>query len=138
MSLTEHFALTSDYIMNISEIDAQHRHFASILDKVYDAILHSSPREVQGGLLDDLINYAVIHFGTEEKYFDQFNYEGAVEHKAEHRKLEEQVLKFQTEFKSGEKDISVELIDFLEDWLINHLMVMDKKYVDCFHKNGLK
>ena len=35
-------------------------------------------------------------------------------------------------------DFAFELVDFLEDWLINHLMTVDQKYVKCFHDHGLK
>lgn len=135
--MAEHFKWTNDYVMNVAEIDGQHRHFISILDRVYDTILNQTPNEVKGALLDDLVNYALIHFGTEERYFDEFNYSGAAEHKAAHKELLDKVLSFQSEFKEKKKDISLELIDFLEDWLVNHLMTMDKKYVDCFHEHGL-
>lgn len=30
-----------------------------------------------------------------------------------------------------------ELLDLLEDWLVDHLAVMDKKYTACFNEHGL-
>ncbi len=136
--MAEHFKWTKEYIFDIKEIDDQHRYFVSILDRIYDSFLASAPRLTQEILLDELINYAVIHFQTEEKYFDEFHYAGAAEHKAAHQQLKEKVLDFQTKFKAGTADISEELIDFLEDWLVDHLATMDRKYVECFHEHGLK
>ena len=37
-----------------------------------------------------------------------------------------------------EIEFAFELVDFLEDWLINHLMIVDRKYIKCFHEHGLK
>jgi hemerythrin len=135
--MIKHFQWSDDYMMNISEIDGQHQHFVLILDRVYDTILNPTTDQAKGLLLEDLVNYAIIHFGTEERYFDEFNYPEASEHKAAHKELLDKVLSFQIKFKEKKEDISLELIDFLEDWLVNHLLSMDKKYVNFFHEHDL-
>jgi hemerythrin len=136
--MPQYFKWSEDYNLGITEIDNQHKHFVSILDSVYDSILNSATREKQEELLNSLVDYTIFHFQTEEKYFDLFDFSGKSEHKEEHRLLKEQVFSFQNDFKLGHKDLSYDLIDFLEDWLVNHLTGMDKKYVECFQKNGLK
>ncbi len=35
-------------------------------------------------------------------------------------------------------EMSFELIDFLEDWLIGHVKTSDQKYVQCFKDNRLE
>lgn len=136
--MSDYFKWEKQYTFDIKEIDEQHRYFVLILDNIYKTLLKSTPREEQGKLLRNLVNYAVIHFQTEEKYFDQFNFEGAAEHVKAHQKLKEKVLKFQSDFDQGKAEISSEILDFLEDWLVDHLATMDKKYVECFHAHGLK
>ncbi|HNX11129.1 MAG TPA: bacteriohemerythrin [bacterium] len=132
-----YFKWKPEYSFDIKEIDDQHRYFVSILDKLYDSIVKKSPRQELGELLKAIIDYATNHFSTEEKYFDKFNYEGAQEHKEKHRELKDKILDFQKKFNENGVDISVDLIDFLEDWLVNHLLNLDRKYVDCFHEHGL-
>jgi len=135
--MAKHFTWLKEYTLDIKEIDEQHHYFVSLLDQVYDAFLSAAPRARQEILLDDLVNYAGNHFATEEKYFDKFNYSDTAAHKEEHRKLKELVMSFQTRFNAGESDLSEELIDFLEDWLVKHILDQDQKYVDCFHEHGL-
>jgi hemerythrin len=125
------------YNLGIKEIDLQHMHFVETLNKLYDAINNSQVQEELEKIIDQLIEYKNLHFSTEEKYFDLFKYEGAEEHKKEHDLFSDNILRFQEEFKSGKKEITFELTDFLEDWLINHLSTMDKKYADCFHAHNL-
>jgi len=38
----------------------------------------------------------------------------------------------------GGCQIANEIIEYLKWWLVNHIQVTDKKYIDCFKKNGLK
>jgi hemerythrin-like metal-binding protein len=132
-----YFKWEPEYVFGIKEIDDQHKYFVGLLDKMYEAILNNHSREELGEMLVSLINYAVKHFDTEEKYFDEFNYDGAAEHKLKHEELKNKVLDFQKKFLENKVDISFDLINFLEDWLVDHLCNLDKKYVECFHKNGL-
>jgi hemerythrin-like metal-binding protein len=91
-----------------------------------------------GGILNELIEYAGYHFSTEEKYFILFNYEYADEHIGEHQKFVEKVTDLQKKYVDHEIEISFELIDFLEDWLLDHLLTTDQKYIKCFVSHGLK
>jgi hemerythrin-like metal-binding protein len=136
--MAEYFAWKEEYKMNIKEIDKQHEYFVSLLNKLYIAIIDFQTQDNLGLILDELIVYAVDHFKTEEKYFDKFHFIGAEEHKKEHQMLKERLLDFKLKFTQDKAKISFELIDFLESWLVDHLDNMDKKYVECFHVNGLK
>jgi hemerythrin len=136
--MPKHFELGSEYIFGIKEIDEQHQAFIALLEKVYDSLLKMEGAKVIVNNLTELINYAKMHFETEEKYFDEFHYDGALEHKAEHVKLAEQAVAFKEGFKNGTLKDPFAVVDFMEDWLIHHLLEMDKKYVACFKEHGLK
>ena len=125
-----------EYSVNVKEIDDQHKHFIGILNRLYMAI-QASDTAVLSPLIDELVAYATKHFATEEKYFDQFHYEGATEHKEEHAKLAATVAESLARKTEDPLTLSYELLDFLEDWLVNHLNTMDKKYVTCFAEHGL-
>jgi hemerythrin len=47
------------------------------------------------------------------------------------------VAEFNQRFKIEGGAIVKDLLDFLEDWLVDHLNGQDKKYTECFNKNGL-
>ena len=47
-------------------------------------------------------------------------------HLAEHKKLVAEVSAFKKKFDSGQAAISVELMGFLRDWLLNHILKVDK------------
>lgn len=126
-----------DYELGIKEIDAQHQHFVGLINRLLETIDKHEKLEELSGIKDDLYNYAVTHFETEEKYFSLFSYEGASEHKLEHIKLLARAKEFKDDKASEPWSSAFKLCDFLEDWLVDHLAQMDRRYVECFHEHGL-
>jgi hemerythrin len=61
-----------------------------------------------------------------------FAYPGLLEHRVEHDRLSRTVQAFQEQFLHGQAQLTVQLMEFLKTWLVNHLLVSDQKYVDYF------
>ncbi|MDA3802612.1 MAG: bacteriohemerythrin [Patescibacteria group bacterium] len=123
--------------VNVEEIDKQHKMFLSILNSLYVVLKKDESEKEISNILKQLISYTNFHFATEERYFDKFNYSLAEEHKKQHNDLKLKVEEFKKRFDLEGAEILFDLIDFLEDWHVEHLSMHDKKYVECFNKNGL-
>lgn len=97
-------------------------------------------REVVDVLVDilrELRAYSEFHFTAEEKYFDQFNYEGAAEQKHEHEKFRRMIDLLGGKIRKDGTEATFELLDFLEDWFVVHIINLDKQYTKCFNEHGL-
>lgn len=125
------------YSVGIQEIDSQHQQFLGIMNNLYRAAESVQPRKKIGEILTEVVSYADLHFQTEERYFDLFNYSGSAQHKELHREMKEKLLTLQKEHALGEKDVTTAFVDFLEDWLVDHLATQDQKYVQCFKEHGV-
>lgn len=136
--MKDYFVWKAEYALGFKEIDEQHQYFVSLLNKLYTAIMEMKPQEDLAVVLNDLVAYTDKHFQTEEKYFTEFGFEGAEDHKAKHRELKASVVEFKDKMLRHEAVIDFELVDFLENWLLDHLSKVDKKYVACFQEHGLK
>ncbi len=130
--------------LDISEIDNQHKQLVEIINSLFDAMKKARGLDVIDDTLKKLIDYTSYHFTIEEKYFDQFEYSESERHKGEHHYLLEQVVDFMVAYKQGmakrdgsESSITVDLWDFVKEWLFNHIQVSDKKYVTLFKERGL-
>jgi len=126
------------YSVGVEEIDNQHKGLVSTLNELFDAMSVGQANDILGNIINKMIRYAVIHFETEEKYFDEFDYALSDEHKDEHDRFKDEVQHFKVGFDAGNIVLSMEVFKFLKDWLINHMMVEDQKYKQCFQENGLK
>lgn len=125
------------YNLGIKIIDEQHKVFVGILNEACECAGHPESRDKLEEVMNRLLRYADLHFKTEEEYFKEFDYENAEEHTREHVKLKKQAENFRREFVEEKKDVAARFVDFLEDWLVDHLDQQDKKYVQCFHEHGL-
>lgn len=129
---------TDSFSVKVAEIDAQHKKLVELINKLFDAMKVGKSKDVMGEILTNLIAYTATHFKTEEMYFDLYNYPEKETHKSEHKKFVETVAKFRKDFDSGNATISLEVINFLKDWLTKHINGTDKRYSKCFNDHGLK
>jgi hemerythrin len=125
------------YSVHVTQIDLQHQHFLGILNSLYDAIYASNTKEVIEGVFVELEKYSQYHFKTEETYFEQFQYEDAEIHIKKHQEFREKISALRTKYTDNSLALSVDLVDYLENWLIEHVATMDQKYVTCFQSHGL-
>lgn len=131
------FEWKEEYSVGVEMIDEQHKVFIGIINELYTAIMEKKEKIILDDVFKQLVAYTQFHFQTEERYFDEFQYEGSEEHKAAHKKLCDQIAELETK-REGIMENPFELMDFLEDWLVDHIMGMDKKYGPCFNEHGLK
>ena len=129
---------TDSFSVKVAEIDKQHKKLVEMINTLYDAMKIGKSKDVMGETLNNLILYTETHFRTEEKYFDLYNYPEKETHKAEHKEFIETVTKFKNDFDSGNVTISIEVMNFLRNWLTNHIKGSDKKYTKYFNDHGLR
>ncbi len=125
------------YSVHIKKIDEQHKGLVKLVNELHDAMSQGAANDVLNKVLNSLVDYTIIHFNTEEELLKTYNYPDHQTHKAEHDKLTEQVKDFQVKFQEGKSTITYELMDFLSDWLINHILDSDKKYVSYLTSRGV-
>ena len=126
------------YSVKVSESDTQHKKLIDMINELNDAMAKGKGREVLGSILDALILYTQTHFAMEERYFDQFKYPDTADHKAQHAAFVKKVKDFRYGFANNKLNVTIEIMDFLSDWLVKHICGTDKKYSDFFNKNGIK
>ena len=126
-----------EYSVHVEEIDNQHKEMFNIVNNLISKLNSQQNESTIKEILNSIIRYKETHFATEEKYFDLFHYEGAEAHKIAHKSFAKHIEDLRSSKIDNTTTLAFELIDYLEDWLINHLMNMDHKYVKCFLENGL-
>ena len=122
---------------NIEEIDTQHKELVRLINLLHKAMKQQKGTKEAGGVLNDLAKYTVFHFGFEEDLFKKYGYPENENHKKIHRELIATVKSFQTDFENGKATVSMDLMDFLTDWLRSHIMKTDMAYAP-FLKEKMK
>ena len=122
------------FSVKVQEIDEQHKKLIGMINKLYDGLFDI---EVQKVVINEMVEYTKAHFETEEKYMIQFHFSGYEEHKKEHEELTVKAIAIKSVFERTKCPLSLAILDFLKEWLENHLLKMDMKYVEFFNEHGL-
>ncbi len=123
--------------VGIVSIDEQHKKLINMINALNDALAQGQADEALVKIFDGLAVYTVKHFGYEEALFAQYGYEQSEMHKNEHDALIEQLVKLQQKMNDGNFIIGIEVMVFLKEWLINHILKTDMAYTRCLIAKGV-
>lgn len=127
-----------EYSVKVDIVDIQHKRLFEILNQFYEDIIAIRGQDSIKKVVNDLSEYAVIHFKTEEDIMKKIDYPEYKMHKKEHETFVNKVIELQTKLQNGAFVLSIEVLNFLKDWLINHILKVDKMYTEYFNKHGIK
>lgn len=128
---------SSQFNTGIASIDAEHKVLMGFINDLHDGMMSGKGKSAMSPILAGLVSYTANHFKHEENVFDSIQYEHTEEHKEHHKNLVNQVLEFQKQFNDGDAAISNDLMTFLKEWLMTHIMKEDMKYTDLFKEKGI-
>lgn len=131
------FSWEESYSVGSTIIDEQHKQLIKMLNNLYSSYTKGEQAGIIIHTIINLSDYVAIHFRTEERYFDQTNYEHTKEHKKEHAAFIEQINVFKYKLEAEEAKLTEEIMNFLKKWLNEHILISDKKYVETFVKHKL-
>jgi methyl-accepting chemotaxis protein len=119
------------------EIDRQHQILIEIANRLNAAMQSGKGRAATGAVLKELVDYTVEHFAFEERLMEKHAYGERTRHIEQHRRLVDDVLKFKREFDNGTTAVSVDLMNFIRDWLVNHILKVDRAFAGDLAKRGI-
>jgi hemerythrin len=124
---------SNDLAVGNNFIDGDHQKLIDMVNRLHELMSEGKGKEVLGKVLHNLITYTQEHFRREEDLMRKIRFPGLADHKAEHEKLLGQVLELQAKFESGAATLSIQVLHFLRDWLINHIGKSDKELALATH-----
>lgn len=122
------FTWNEKYSVNDEEIDAHHKALFDLLNKLYDICMNSNDVNCLYPIIDELVAYSNYHIPAEEQHMRDIGYKGIEEHISEHRKFTQRTLQLKQDLNNDDFEGSKEMIVFLGNWLLNHVIIEDKKY----------
>jgi len=124
--------------VGVGQLDDDHKYMISIVNELHDGIMEGHSKEVLGRVLHELIEYTKVHFGREQELFARTGYANAEVHISEHGDLIARVTNVVARYDSRPVAmLDLELMSYLQSWLINHIQGSDKKYSAWFNAHGI-
>jgi len=134
--MSESVAWSETLSVGVDELDAQHKVLVGLVNEMHNAIEQGEGDDAVESILNRLTEYTRIHFAVEESLMRLLGYPDFEAHREEHRALIVQINALRRKADTGETAISVELMQFLKDWLTTHIMVSDQAYARYFAESG--
>ena len=119
---------TPELSVGVDTFDMHHQKLFALISRLYSVMRAGSNKETLEKVFDELLDYTVYHFSAEEQAFDEFGYLDAAEHKQLHAELVQQATALRADLEAGKEMVAHEVMEFLRDWVTNHIMVVDRKY----------
>lgn len=133
------FKWNRSYETGIEEIDLQHQELFRIGGTLQGHLNTCTDDNLSDRMLDCLENlaeYAVFHFDTEEALFKQYDYEDAEKHIREHRGFIRYLENIKVDRTDTETAVT-ELLHFVSRWIASHIHDSDFSYVSTV-ANGME
>jgi len=107
-------------------IDRDHRMLIRGANKLHSAVAAGKSKEIVRGILARLVKDVEKHFKREEILWKSGGYVDADKHKRQHVYLLQTARQFQAKYDKGTASPSLDLINFLVLWLLQHILESDK------------
>jgi hemerythrin-like metal-binding protein len=108
-------------------VDSQHYKYFDILSVLLDKL----GTEDHSELFNELVDYVVYHFSTEEELMDKYKYERTRQHKKEHEYFKNKIWEFSRLYGNNNRPVDatakLEISGLLLDWFVNHIQTVDKR-----------
>jgi hemerythrin len=126
------------YSVEVQSIDKQHKKLFDMINELHDAMRAGKGSVLAPEIVKRLAAYSREHFADEESKMKLAHYPDFASHKAEHDKLLGEVAALAMGIRDGKTVITMELQEFLQDWLKTHIAERDRKYSACLQAAGIR
>ncbi|QHI73282.1 bacteriohemerythrin [Aminipila terrae] len=118
----------SSYSVGVSQLDFDHQKLLEMINQLHKAMSIGQSKVMIAQLISNLKNYTLTHFKNEESYLAQINHPTLNDQKKQHAAFTDKINEFESELEKGNITLAMQVMHFLNDWLLQHIMERDMQY----------
>lgn len=127
----DYMRLGKTYSIGVPSIDDEHRELMALINQMHEGLRAPISQDEVKQMLQRLATCAATHFAHEEKQFAKIGYPDAALHTRKHEHFTMVLSCFQKGTDRMGRPVSFEdQLDFLRDWLLDHIANEDQQVVD--------
>lgn len=130
------FTWDDSFSVGVAKLDMQHEALIDLMNRAYTRVEEGVTDADLEQLAMEMLNYAFMHFATEEELMAAYAYPDREIHQGMHEIFKQKATEYQQEAKEGKADFLV-MIQFLAEWLNGHIAGSDKKLGLFLNRHGI-
>ncbi len=123
--------------VGVKLFDEQHKGLIAMLNKMIKDPTATTRSETISDVLTDMTSYAQKHFKAEEDLMIEHGYPQYEEHKSQHKAFKIKVAELCTATMEGDEAVPQVLLEYLSQWLTQHILDEDMEYKPFFEEKGV-
>jgi len=124
-------------LLGVEPFDSHHEHLFLLLNRIYDLITCNAPSSSYEEVFKELKDYTIYHFGAEELWMKEQDYPQMMPHIQQHRLFMNEIARFEKELGDGGALVSIGMLTFIKEWLLNHIYKIDVEYAAHLRSKGI-
>ena len=126
------------YSVEVAEFDEHHQYLFCLINILREALQSGKERPTVRMVLGELADYVNYHFAEEEALMEKTQYPELGEHRLQHQAFVARVANFQKDFDAGMENEALPLLEFLKDWIVEHIRKVDRRYSEHMKGCGIQ
>jgi len=131
------FAWNDTFSIHIAQFDAHHKRLIEIANTISQHLQMGSDHETLANALEALVDYTRYHFAAEEKLMGIYRFPDTDAHSKRHIELTQEVIEYRDRVLGGDVPDRASFMNFMEHWLVSHLLDEDRKYGVFLNDKGV-
>ena len=130
---------TDEFSVGVDVLDDDHKMLIGMINELHDTSNEGRGLELVDKIFDQLEDYAHMHLSREESLMKSSGYAGYEEHKLAHVEWVKRLRGFKDKYQKENMILAhVEMSQFLQSWLVDHIRGVDFLYREHFKEKEYK
>ncbi len=125
------------FSVGVALLDEQHKQIISMINLLFSDSEATVRSETISELLTRMTKYANDHFKTEEGLLEKYRYPELFDQKEKHTTYCLKVLALCQDTMDHKASVPEELLQYLVEWWVNHILKIDMKYRSFFMERSV-
>jgi hemerythrin-like metal-binding protein len=125
------------YSVGISIIDEEHKKLIDVMNIAIVAKEQNYNSDKTKEVFNAMVEYTNKQFSTEEEDMLKSNLPRYLFYRNELLNYIDSMIANYKDLTMDNYQIINEILEFLKQWFVNHILETDKEYINCFNENGL-
>lgn len=131
------FNWNDSYDVKVARFNDQHKFLFEIIKDLYNAMENKDDRLALAFIINKIVQYSKEHFSEEEICLLNNQYPNYEKHRKQHKLFLDKIVQFSSDYNSGKYLLHVDILLFLKNWVLQHILVADKEYGDFLNSKGI-